>query len=228
MRDLKKKYAVYILCAGMLAVCLAGAVLLVRGRFTDSANLALQRGVIATSDSTENEELTAYKAIDGDDSTLSSRWSSENNWEDASHYIQLEFPTEISVSFVVLKWERRNVISYALEGSGDGVKWEVLQSFDTAPEMKAQEIVLQEAAAVRFLRLSIYQVSQRAEDYSDLYQNVSLYEFEVYADKPVAYELEQAKIVCEKDGGRYLCMPEAPEGYEVTYLGADHEQVIGA
>ncbi len=228
MRDLKKKYAVYILCAGMLAVCLAGAVLLVRGRFTDSANLALQRGVIATSDSTENEELTAYKAIDGDDSTLSSRWSSENNWEDASHYIQLEFPTEISVSFVVLKWERRNVISYALEGSGDGVKWEVLQSFDTAPEMKDQEIVLQEAAAVRFLRLSIYQVSQRAEDYSDLYQNVSLYEFEVYADKPAAYELEQATIVCEKDGGRYLCMPEAPEGYEVTYLGADHEQVIGA
>ena len=38
------------------------------------------------------------KRIDGDDETLSSRWSSENNWEDASHYIELEFPEEISVS----------------------------------------------------------------------------------------------------------------------------------
>ena len=165
-----RKIRKYAILAGvcMAAVCMAaavvaGIVLLCCGHQGGSANLARQRGVIATSDSAETEDLTAYKAIDGDDSALS-RWSSENNWEDAAHYIQLEFPTEISVSFVVLKWERRNVTSYALEGSGDGVKWEVLQSFDTAPEVKDQEIVLQEAAAVRFLRLSIYQGSQRTED----------------------------------------------------------------
>lgn len=130
-----------------------------RGTLKNRANLALRKGVIATSDSTENESLSAYMAIDGDDSTLSSRWSSENNWEDASHYIQLEFPEEISVSFVVLKWERRNAVSYALEGSLDGETWTVLQSFDTAPEMKHQEIALEEAARVRFLRLSTYAVS---------------------------------------------------------------------
>ena len=154
----KRKYAAGLL-AGIFAVVLfavvIGAVLL-RGTSKNRANLALRKGVIATSDSTENESLSAYMAIDGDDSTLSSRWSSENNWEDASHYIQLEFPEEISVSFVVLKWERRNAVSYALEGSLDGETWTVLQSFDTAPEMKHQEIALEEAARVRFLRLSTY------------------------------------------------------------------------
>ncbi|MDE5931700.1 MAG: hypothetical protein K2H40_04360 [Lachnospiraceae bacterium] len=57
-----------------------------------SANLALQRGVKATCDSVEVADLSAEKAIDGDDESLSSRWSSENNWENASHYIELEFP----------------------------------------------------------------------------------------------------------------------------------------
>ena len=191
MGHTKRKYAACLL-AGIFAVVLfavvIGAVLL-RGTSKNRANLALRKGVIATSDSTENESLSAYMAIDGDDSTLSSRWSSENNWEDASHYIQLEFPEEISVSFVVLKWERRNAVSYALEGSLDGETWTVLQSFDTAPEMKHQEIALEEAARVRFLRLSTYAVSMNEGDYSNLYQNISLYEFEVYADKPAAYRL---------------------------------------
>ena len=222
----KKKYAALI-CVCVLAVIAVTGAVFWHSRPRSSTNLALQRGVIATSDSTENDTLTAYMAIDGDDSTLASRWSSENNWEDASHYIQLEFPAEISVSFVVLKWERRNVISYALEGSVDGERWETLQLFDTAPEMKNQEIALPEAATVRFLRLSTFEVSRSEEDYSDLYQNISLYEFEVYADKPAAYQLESAGIGYGEDGSRYLIVPEAPEGYEVAYLGADFGQVIG-
>ena len=164
-RNKKNKYAILICAAVLAAVSLAVAAAVLWVRPGSQANLALQKGVIATCDSVENEALSADRVIDGDDSTLSSRWSSENNWEDASHYIQLEFPEEISVSFVVLKWERRNVVSYALEGSADGENWEVLQSFDRAPETKRQEIALDEAVSVRFLRLSTYQVSDREEYY---------------------------------------------------------------
>lgn len=226
MNKKRMKRAV-VVCVCVLAVITAlGAAFVGYGRRKDPANLALQRGVTATSDSAENDGLSADKAIDGDDSTLSSRWSSENNWEDASHYIQLEFPTEISVSFVVLKWERRNATSYVLESSMDGETWETLQKFDTAPETKRQEIALPSLVTVRFLRLSTYEVSRREEDYSNLYQNISLYEFEVYADKPAAYRLGQAEIGAGEDGGRVLVMPAAPEGYEVVYLGADYEQII--
>ncbi len=227
--DKKKKRSVIIICVCVLAaLTVFAAALLVRLRAAQSGNLARRRGVVATSDSSENEELTADKAIDGDDTDRASRWSSENDREDASHYIELEFPEEISVSFVVLKWERRNAVSYALEGSMNGEDWGTLAAFDTAPETKEQEIALDKPARVRYLRLRVFAVSERAEDYSDLYQNVSLYEFEVYADKPAAYLLGEPSVGTAAEGGRYLIMPEAPDGYEVSYLGADYEQVVGA
>ena len=227
--DKKKKIRSIIICVCALAVLTTvGVFVLFLGQSLRSDNLARQKGVIATCDSTENEELSAEKAIDGNDKDLSSRWSSENNSEDASHYIELEFPEEISVSFVVLKWERRNAVSYALESSLDGENWKVLAAFDTAPELKNQEIALDKAAWVKFLRLSVYDVSDNEEDYSNIYRNVSLYEFEVYADKPAAYQVGEPAIGYGEDGSRYLEMPQAPQGYEVTYLGADYEQIVGA
>lgn len=226
-RDRKK----YALVFAAIAVVLAAAGLvgvLLRGQFgEDNPNLALKKGVKATCDSVEQESLSAAMAIDGNDHDLASRWSSENNRENASHYIQLEFPEEISVSFVVLKWERANAVSYALEGSADGAVYETLASFGAAPETLRQEIVLDAPANVRFLRLSTYAVSKESADFSDLYQNVSLYEFEVYGDKPTAYKLKAPVIERTAEGGRRLVMPETPEGFRVTLIGADLEQVIG-
>ena len=227
MKKKSKGFAVGILLLSVVAC--VGTLLLFEKRIfgAKSDNLALQRGVKATCDSMEKEELAAEKAIDGDDENLASRWSSENNWEDASHYIELEFPEEISVSFVVLKWERTNVTSYQLEGSLDGENWKVLEAFEQAPATKRQEIPLKETTTVKYLRLSTNAVSTSEEDYSNLYQNVSLYEFEVYADLPAAYRVEAPEIIEREDGSRYLEMPEAPEGYQLTYLGANYEQVIG-
>lgn len=229
----KRNRKKYMLVIAGLAVVLAAAGLvgvLLRGQLfgDDNPNLALKKGVKATCDSVEQESLSAAMAIDGNDIDRASRWSSENNREDASHYIQLEFPKEISVSFVVLKWERANVISYVLEGSADGTAYETLASFDTAPETLVQEIVLDAPVSLRFLRLSTYAVSKESADFSDLYQNVSLYEFEVYGDKPAAYQLKTPVIEMTAEGGRRLVTPEAPEGFRVTLVGADLEQVIGA
>ena len=227
--DKKKKIFAIINCVCLLILFTAIVVtVLILSRPQRSANLARRKGVIVTCDSTENEELSADKAIDGNDTDLTSRWSSENNREDASHYIELEFPEGVSVSFVVLKWERRNVISYALEGSLDGENWRVLKSFDTAPEVRNQEIALDNPVMVKYLRLSTYAVSDREEDYSIYYQNVSLYEFEVYAEKPAAYLVGEPSVGYGEGGFRYLVMPQVPAGYEITYLGADYEQIVGA
>ena len=48
-----------------------------------------------------SQELSADKVIDENDTDMKSRWFSENNREDAFHYVELEFPEEISVSFVI-------------------------------------------------------------------------------------------------------------------------------
>lgn len=225
----------YILAGGAVILAVIAAVFLWTLSGAPSGvsnpNLALGRGVKATCDSVEQEALSADKAIDGDGEDRASRWSSENDREDGSHYIRLEFPEEISVSFVVLKWERPNATSYALEGSLDGESYETLASFETAPETLTQEIPLEEPAAVRFLRLSTYAVSREAAYLFDLYQNVSLYEFEVYRDKPAAYRLEMPVIEqmeAAEGGGRRLRLPEAPAGFRVSLIGADLEQVIGA
>lgn len=227
---MKKTKKTAVCVAGLLILCgICALVFWGRSHLAgEGKNLALQKGVTATSDSSENDTLIAAMAIDGNDQDLQSRWSSENNWEDASHYIELEFPEEISVSFVVLKWERRNVISYALEGSLDGVTYQELARFETAPESKRQEIALEEPVTVKYLRLTTYAVSQNTEDYSNLYQNVSLYEFEVYADKPAAYQVQAPEVTTGEDGSRYLELPEAPEGYTIRFIGADYEQIIGA
>lgn len=215
--------AVVLAAAGLIAALLRGQVF-----GEENPNLALKKGVKATCDSVEQEALSAAMAIDGNDADRTSRWSSENNREDASHYIRLEFPEEISVSFVVLKWERANVISYALESSLDGTTYETVAAFESAPETLRQEIVLAEPVNVRFLRLSTYAVSKESADFSDLYQNVSLYEFEVYEDKPTAYKLKTPVIEKDAEGTRRLAVPEAPEEFLVTMIGADLEQVIGA
>ena len=44
----------------------------------------------------------------------------------------------------------------------------------------------------------------------------------------VAYLLDAPEIVTAENNKRYLQMPEVPEGYRLTYLGADYEQVVGA
>lgn len=222
----------YMFAVAALAVLLAAGGLiavLLRGRpfANHNPNLALQKGVKADCDSVEQEALSAAMAIDGNDEDRASRWSSANNRDDASHYIRLEFPEEISVSFVVLKWERANAVSYALEGSADGTAYKTLAAFENAPETLTQEVVLEQPANVRFLRLSTYAVSKEAADYSDIYQNVSLYEFEVYGDKPTAYKLETPVIEKTEEGGRRLVMPQTPDGFRVTLVGADLEQVIG-
>ena len=113
---------VVLAAAGLIGVLLGGSL-----SGEDNPNLALGKGVKATCDSVEQEALSAAMAIDGNDADRASRWSSENNREDASHFIQLEFPEEISVSFVVLKWERANAVSYALESSVDGTAYETLR-----------------------------------------------------------------------------------------------------
>ncbi len=217
--------------AALVVLLAAGGLVavLLRGHLSadHNPNLALKKGVKATCDSVEQESLSAQMAIDGNDGDRASRWSSENNREDASHFIKLEFPEEISVSFVILKWERANVISYALEGSADGTAFETLAAFDTAPETLTQEIVLDEPVSLRFLRLSTDAVSKEEADFSNLYQNVSLYEFEVYADKPTAYKLK-TPVIEKMVKGRQLVMPETPDGFRVTLIGADLEQVIGA
>ncbi len=219
-----KKRIIWIAVAAVMLI--AAAILLTCGLIgrNEDDNLAGIRGVEVSADSEESSELAAGKAIDGDATT---RWSSENNWDNSSHYIELKFPQEVSVSFVVLFWERLNASEYSLEGSMDGINYETLVSFSSPAKLKRQEIAFENASLLKYLRLSINGVSLDESQYFNLYQNVSLYEIEVYEDKPVEYLVQAPKINEGGSTGRYLNMPKAPEGYSISYVGSDYSEIVG-
>lgn len=192
----------------------------------DDRNLAMKKGVAVTCDSVENETFSADKIVDGDCRSTESRWSSENNRENASHYVQIAFPNEVSVEYVVLHWERRNVTKYALEGSLDGENFFALKSFDEIPRTNRQEIVLDQPSMLRFLRVTTADVTRYEEDLSLYYQNVSLYEVQVYEKAPASYKIDKPQVEVRADGSRVLPVPKVPEGYGIRFMGADLEQVI--
>lgn len=219
----------YIGLGVLLLLLVAGVsfgVFFVLSHANKTDNLARMWGVKATCDSVENETFSAQKVLDGDTKSKESRWSSENNRESADHYLQLEFPKEVTVSYVVLYWERLNVTGYGLESSLDGERFETVKTFDRAPTTNRQEIVFEHPVSMKYLRVFTTSVLQNEEDLTIYYQNVSLYEVEVYEKTPAAYQLATPTIITREDGSRYLEHPTAPEGYEVVFLGADLEQII--
>lgn len=190
-------------------------------------NLAVGDGVIVTADSAESEELPASMAADGDQESDTSRWSSVNEQGNPEHWICLEFPEETKVAFVRLYWERLNVEGFVIETSLDGVTWEVCYTRTQAPTTNEDAFALDEAVTCRYLRLRTTAVSESEENLFLYYQNVSLYEIEVYAGIPMTYALDAPIVENAADGSRYLRLPDVPEGYEIALAGADYEEVIG-
>lgn len=179
---------------------------------------------IVTVDSEESENTTVAMLYDGiyDDKQL--RWSSENDWEDNEHWVEVEFADTIPVGCIRLYWERANAISYAIELSDDGEDWQTAAAFDRAPESNCQDIILEEVAEAKYMRLHVFDVKKEEEDASLYYQNVSLLEMEVYGGITDEFIIELPKI--DDASQRILQTPSVPENYELVFAGADYENVI--
>lgn len=190
---------------------------------TVGKNLLLMPGASLSADSEESREFTAGMAEDGisDDSAL--RWSSANDWENNDHWLQASFREPVTVGAVRIFWERTNALSYALEYSQDGENWETAAVFLEAPPEKVQEIVLDKPVEASFVRLHVTDVKKEEADLSLYYQNVSVLELEIYEGMKDSFLVETPVIGTGKE--RMLEMPEA-DGYELSFAGADYENLI--
>lgn len=181
-------------------------------------------GIKVKADSEENEKMIVAMIRDGivDDAGL--RWSSDNDWEDTEHWIQVSFKDEVPVGCIRLYWERLNAIKYAIEVSDDGKEWETVAEFNEAPQAKCQDILLDKSIETAFLRLHVFDVSKSEKDGSLYFQNVSLLEMEVYGLVEDDFLIEVPKV---DDGEkRKLVTPDVPEKYELAFVGADYETVV--
>ena len=184
-------------------------------------NLLLEKGVKITADSAESKDFSPGLAADGIRDADGLRWSSENNWENNEHWLQADLGKETEIGYVKIFWERTNACGYAVEYSADAKNWNTAVSFDTVPASKEQNICLETPVTARYLRLHVTDVTKEEADLSLYYQNVSVLELEVYGPVADRFVVETPQVQ-EKQ----LVLPAVPEGYQVSFGGADYENLI--
>ncbi len=190
----------------------------------EGTNLALQKGVIASATNVETgTQFTADKARDGN---KTSRWATDRNVEEPT--ITYNLGAKYKVGSVILYWENNHADKWHVETSMDGKTWETRKTCEgKLPMEKApiQTINLDEPVEARYVRI-------RIEKYSGSWNNVALYEFEVYQGEsevvvtPFTVADELAKSAAVKDG-KVTISNEIPEKYTATW-GCNYEQVVGA
>ena len=193
----------------------------------------LSTAATVTADGSETAGTDASKAVDGDDTT---RWASPA--ATGSHWLKLDYGSEKTIRTAKIHWERKNATAYRIEKSADGENWETVKAFTTSPSDYRETIVFDEAVTTRYLRLYIESFDQAGApegSASVSWPTVSVYEFETYetdlgtteverTPKEIADSLEVPSSIDGASGN--LAMPEVPEGYEISFVGADYEQIV--
>lgn len=187
-------------------------------------NLLRSKKVKLKADSVEDEKYSVKMLTDGITGDESLRWSSENNWENSEHWVEVEFSEKTEIGAVKLFWERLNVCDYSLEISEDRKQWKEIFVCKENPKEKEEAIVPEEEVITRFLRLHIKDVNKLEEDFSLYYQNVSLLEFQVFGPLEDEFTISSSCVKAGKN--RMLELPQVPQEYEVQFLGAEHESLI--
>ncbi|MDO4332025.1 MAG: family 20 glycosylhydrolase [Eubacteriales bacterium] len=205
-------------------------------------NLMLHSGVKVKADSQEGQSFSAAKVRDGICDETDLRWSSENDWENNEHWLEVSFQETETVGFVRIYWERNNAAEYALEYSQDQKSWNVAAKFNARPESTVQDIRLEYPVEAKYLRLHVTAVAKEEADLSLYYQNVSVLELEVYEGIEDSFLIEKPEIpggsfrqlvpakkmedAADEQAKIRVEYPAVPEGYRLTFVGADYEMLV--
>ena len=190
-------------------------------------NIARQNDVIATATNVESgTTFTADKARDGDKTSTSSRWATNPNVKNPT--ITYNLGATYNVGSVILYWENDHADKWHVQTSMDGSDWTTQKSFDgklvpaTAP---IQTINFDSIVHARYVRVWI-------EASSADWNNVSMYEFEVYQEAservvtPAIAAADLAQSIQIQDG-KVVMTGDVPEEYTATW-GCNYEQVVDA
>ena len=186
-------------------------------------NLMNDKGVKVTSSDEESGYYRAKKASDGI-IDKESRWSSVNDWDNNDHFLQADFKNSRNIQAVKIYWERTNASEYCIEVSEDGINWTKASQFNEPAVNNPQIIYYEDALKARFLRLHITDVTKNEEDATLYYQNVSVYELEVYDDECDSFVIKTPKLT---DGrNRQVPVPSVPEGYVLKVGGVNYDNLL--
>ena len=191
-----------------------------------TTNIALNKP--ATASSIEASTLTPNKAVDGAKGK-SSRWASavRSNEE----WLRVDLGKKSQIKTVVIDWERRNATNYEIQISDNDSTWTTVKSINSHPKYVNDKIVLDNTVEGRYIRLLIKshalsdQVSGGVE-----WNNVSVEEFSVYPgiiEDTIQDVVKTITVPTIGANDEKLIMPTVPDGFDIKFVGADYEQIIG-
>ena len=152
-------------------------------------NIALGKQAFASgseADTTQPENLT-----DGDTASRDSRWACPQGAQSPWAYVDLGYT--YNVKTVKLFWETRKPTSYEVQIAADGADLEAEGAWETVytgdqPDEKTETIVIDGEHTARYVRVLINSYEAQDPDSSGSWNNVSLYEIEVYGGLLVNFD----------------------------------------
>ena len=190
-------------------------------------NLARLDGVTASATNVESgTDFTADKARDGNKTDKPSRWATNQNVSNPT--ITFNLGVMRKVHSVVIYWENNNPIKWHIQTSANGQTWDTQATFTqklTPATAPIQTVNFAEAVNAQYVRVWI-------ENYQGDWNNVSMYELEVYQEESeivvtpamVAQQLAETLTI---ENGKVVMKETAPSGYTATFR-ANYEQLVAA
>lgn len=169
--------------------------------------------------------FTADKAVDGivsKESRVSFAKDKDEQW------MIVDLGMRRTVSHFVLNYESQ-CPAWELQVSTDGVHYETVHEASgiTGQVAGIQKVTIEPVKAryIKYVQKQRWKHSGNGQLYSG-----SLYEFEVYREKPVVHTpagiLEEIGNTAPTIENGHLVLPEVPEGYEISLYGCDNRQVV--
>ena len=194
----------------------------------EGTNIARQNGVIASATNVESgTTFTADKARDGNKTDKPSRWATDIGVKNPT--ITYNLGATYHVGSVILYWENNNPDKWYVQTSMDGEQWTTQATFEgklTPATAPIQTVNFESIVEARYVRVWVEKYS------SATWNNVALYEFEVYQEEsevvvtPASTAAALAQSVQIQDG-KVVMTGEVPEKYTATW-GCNYEQVVDA
>ena len=189
---------------------------------TNKTNLALLDGVKATESDVETDtQFNADKARDGNRTGKNSRWAT--NRDVSNPTITYDLGQTRTIGGVVIYWEKPSASHYFIETSTDGSKWDIQK--ELKQKVPADNLV----EKIDFdAPVQAQHVRVRVEAYQAEWNNISMYEFEVYQVKPSS--MREASAVANAIQPRVednKVVVDSDSEFDIT-LSANYEQVVDA
>lgn len=175
-------------------------------------NMIKSTGVTATASSSENDDLGADKAIDGNEAT---RWASS---QADNQTLVIDLGKECNVKAFSILWEAASAASYAIKTSTDGTNYNEVATYTSSAGARKDDIVLDEEVTARYILIDCY---TRTTAYG-----FSIYELAVWGSEAEAViisddiEINGFQISTLVEGIRTVYSVDSKvEGQDVTEVG---------